>query len=851
MFNMPNGDSVSSDNPEIVAQIKAMTDEASTKTAQTTFDKFIDNLTQTVQDFAKVNNTSFEEIAANVEKYADRIHNAYERAYGDWNNKTTTGGVPVTQAQVISQVATSQISSIPTQDIQKVADATKEASVQTVNWSNGIKQVAMGLGIYVSIASGIRAIVSILKEAIQLSITFNQNLFTLQVGIRAMQRSGLDITFQGMSDSIEKIRTEFKVFSTQDIVQGYSTAIVKMRQLGASQQQINNLMEESGKLAILSGQTIADVSQDISYAITTGYSRTLKNLGIAFSRQMLDAEAAAMGIKGTYNALDNSTKLLVAQSLIDRQLAGYANDISDFYKTQPGKIEMANAQLTESKTLLGDTILPLWADVVKYIANSVDGLFHVRDTMKQIWDNAQTGVLGKVLLEAVNYMASLVGLGGQFRDILKDLGVIKIPALTISGINANATEKAFSGLSDSEIEQVITAFDALKTDYETAYEDMEKKILDISQKTNQDLLNAQEQYNQKSLDLQTKYAQTLEDLATKNDRNNTDAYTTYQNDLISIQVDYQNSVVDLQEKYAQDEVNIETDLQRKLSELRDKAFLDLDGAIQNRDARQALSIIRQYNFDRDQAIKTAANASQDRQTQFQQELADLKRQNEIKVQQRQVEYQQKLAEIALEYQREQADALLAHQRDMADNDKWLTDERESIKKNQQDEIKDAQDALQQKLKDLGEAYATEYGMNEKLINSLEILWNEYYTNTETNIASLYSFAQDLQDYINGVNLPPIGGNGSGSGGGGGGTIHYVPFAQGGTFIAKKPMLAMFGEGGVPEKVTVTPANKSGYNSGQGGNLQIELLLSPDLQARIINNTLKEVADIFVQVQRRQ
>ena len=84
-------------------------------------------------------------------------------------------------------------------------------------------------------------------------------------------------------------------------------------------------------------------------------------------------------------------------------------------------------------------------------------------------------------------------------------------------------------------------------------------------------------------------------------------------------------------------------------------------------------------------------------------------------------------------------------------------------------------------------------------------------------------------------------------------------AKGGTVIARKPTVAIFGEAG-PEVAEFTPLNKLGTNAPQitptdarqmtrSGRLRLEMLLSPDLEARIIDDTLGEIADVNFTIER--
>lgn len=99
------------------------------------------------------------------------------------------------------------------------------------------------------------------------------------------------------------------------------------------------------------------------------------------------------------------------------------------------------------------------------------------------------------------------------------------------------------------------------------------------------------------------------------------------------------------------------------------------------------------------------------------------------------------------------------------------------------------------------------------------------------------------------------GNGLGTAKGTAGSVmHHM--AMGGTMIANQPTNVQFGENGL-EMATFTPIKGGASNSmisnlsggSNGGGISIELLLSPDLESRIVKNTLGKTAEIFTKVQR--
>ena len=100
----------------------------------------------------------------------------------------------------------------------------------------------------------------------------------------------------------------------------------------------------------------------------------------------------------------------------------------------------------------------------------------------------------------------------------------------------------------------------------------------------------------------------------------------------------------------------------------------------------------------------------------------------------------------------------------------------------------------------------------------------------------------------GNHAPGVGGN------------QQFAFAEGGTMIADRPTTVTFGEGQGLEMATFTPLNKTGRDvnklftnlSGQGGGsmdgtLEVDVTLSPDLEARIVKRSMDETAGIITRV----
>ena len=94
----------------------------------------------------------------------------------------------------------------------------------------------------------------------------------------------------------------------------------------------------------------------------------------------------------------------------------------------------------------------------------------------------------------------------------------------------------------------------------------------------------------------------------------------------------------------------------------------------------------------------------------------------------------------------------------------------------------------------------------------------------------------------------------------------IPFpgglAEGGSFLATTPRTIKVAENR-PELITATPLGRPGADinklfmqsgnggdsSGMGGQLELELTLSPDLEARIVRKSLDNAANVVMKINR--
>jgi hypothetical protein len=175
------------------------------------------------------------------------------------------------------------------------------------------------------------------------------------------------------------------------------------------------------------------------------------------------------------------------------------------------------------------------------------------------------------------------------------------------------------------------------------------------------------------------------------------------------------------------------------------------------------------------------------------------------------------------------------------------------------------DNIQDRINKVVEGIAEERELSEEQLLAIGKLWNATYgAGGSVDIAIGYTLERMAQligmmatlraQRLLGMTFVPPGFSGEG--------IDYAGGqAEGGTIIARKPTVAIFGEAG-DEMATFTPLNKLGSqesaarirpmdasNMPRDGRIRLEMLLSPDLEARVVDNTLGEIADINFAIER--
>lgn len=433
-----------------------------------------------------------------------------------------------------------------------------------------------------------------------------------------------------------------------------------------------------------------------------------------------------------------------------------------------------------------------------------------------------------------------------------------------------------------------------------ALKKMNEDIMDAQNKLSQDMEDAAIDLGRKLVDIDTEYARKRADAQQDLAKKIRDININVDQKIADINVDSNRKIADINadaalkekeesQKAKNDELQREAEFQNKMLEMREKFLMDLEDALHERDARAILRLIKEYNLSKAQALREhELDKNKAAQDQAQQAT------------QRKVEVQQKIQQVNEDRARAIADAEIDRQRQISDAKRAFADKMAELDVEQARERSDAQQDYQRKLQDLQRAtnarletikngLMQEFNLTRQGLDAIYALYLQQARRVAATTASGGAGTGGSSTSTSSLSSAPTLSGGTTSSAyaapsttkpsGLMGTIGQLTasaldwtnrtfgkwnqwstygFAEGGNLLVDKPTRFTAGENFEPEMISVTPLSRIGKNvgktfgglsnkGGMGGDLSIQLVLSPDLEARIISNTLDQTANIFTKI----
>lgn len=683
----------------------------------------------------------------------------------------------------------------------------------------------------------LRQMLDLLGELANKGKEFQQTIIDLSISVRAVQRAGMDVTFAEVAEQIDNLTRKFSVLTTTELQSGIDQLLIFGQQVGLTKEQIFALSEAVAVKAVTSHKDFATAVNEVSRALGQGMTRGLTGLGYQISEEQIKIEAYESGLAEAGAELDRNTKAQAIYQLMLKQSGLVVDDVAALQETLVGQLTAEENQLQQLQKELGSGVIPLkiyWLKIVNFLVEAVLNL-----------GEKISGVLTTALRNLATPLFAIVAGFQTWQDILNGQGgsidtwIEKIKEMrdAMEEIQNSRIQNLFDpqGLGDlgiaksldKEAEDVDTASDELSDELKDLYIKLREAIISGQQ----DVAKENRNFLQDMIEDMQKFIFKMKQLA-----------ENYAADVSKVWRDYRDKLSEADRKYRLKEINAEKDFQDKMKKLRNKFLLDLEEALEERDARQILRLIREFNARSKELEDDAKKEREQRKRAYEDEKADLAAQRDQRLRELAIEHELRTKQLTDQYEFEKKLAQQEHENKLKELEIQNKERIDKILR----QFKDEHDLTLEGAKSIADALREFFG-NGGQISSI---YSQLLANTDIFLGAWGERIARMLQYV-GMLSSGFGGMSSGSGHSGG-----TPASGGGhssltspssiqSMSAGSPITAMSNftptntENRIPQ-MSVIPSQTS------TGKAQVLIQLSPGLEGKIVNSALNKVADIIIE-----
>lgn len=253
-----------------------------------------------------------------------------------------------------------------------------------------------------------------------------------------------DVVFRGMTDDVEEWAQSYAdaIGRNSNTIKGYladsQNLFVGMgmqREAGAklSEQMVTLALD----LASFNNLQETDAVNAMTKALM-GESESAKTLGAVLNDNTRAMAMQTLGLTGTYQALDEATKMQVNYQAILNQSADAVGDCERSMGSYQSTLKQTQSKLEEIKTLVGQFFMPTFQRVLSY---GNQGLMKLRDLITRITEFADSIGGTERLLALLAGTGAAVAVALNFKKIvtgaeslLKMLGKINLKTMAIIAV---------------------------------------------------------------------------------------------------------------------------------------------------------------------------------------------------------------------------------------------------------------------------------------------------------------------------------------------------------------------------------------------------------------------------------
>ena len=779
------------------------------------------NLSKVIQMSAEKAGVSFEHMQAQIEKLNESIGG---------------GSLLGREAGIVQQKEHNEAVIDGAKAQQELADKTKKAGdnakkgAEEATYATRAWNIAVGMLIHQGINLLITSIQTMVTTAIEGLKSLEVSVYNVANAERAMSQSGIDVTFKDLESVVDRLSTKFKgLFSKVQLQDVVADIAIATKELGLDAAQIEKIAASAAALQLRNpGKTVQEVNQQLLTAILSGQTKGIRSLGVAASEAAIQQQALAMGLIKVGETANAQQKSLATLELVYKATAGDAKNLEQYQNTLTGVQQELKASWQDLLSEIAKTYAPEIIQGFKLLVNILQ--------LTLVVFKALEPAIQKVVTLMASLVAATKGLGGlnplsALQKFIKQFADAK-KGYEDYFASFNNSPDTPTGMKGIDPEATAKKTEMLK--------EQEDKLTEIFKDARDKREDIDRNYNEKLVDIALNYQQKLEDIARTTAQKTADAQRDYAGKVADINRDTEQKKVEAQQEAHKKAIDAEKQYQDELKKLREKYLMDLEEALHERDARQILRLMRQYEIDKNNAKKQKENEQKQAKDELSEKLKQIEIDRKLKLEAAQRDLADKLRDIQLAAARERQEANINRQRQL--NDARIAHQRA---------LEEQRIYLQRKLRDLADALAKEYNMTATGLSAMNGLFNAFSgsvanASSPANInAGTYVPSSNAQSTVSST-WANAGMYGTGG------------MAEGGTFLATRPQTINVGENR-PEVITATPLGKPGRDiskvfanggvGGMGGQIEIAMTLSPDLEARITRNTLDETANIVTRLNR--
>lgn len=740
-------------------------------------------------------------------------------------------------------------------------------------------RIALGALASMLLFQVIQAFIQTFSSAIKQAREFEATLYRIANVERVLSLEGIDISVKQLKQGIKDIKDALPIFSEEDVAQLVGSVSTTTKELGYTGDEILRLSAAIGILNINSTETesLLATQAKVTNSLISPQSKSVGSLGLSFGKAKIEAKAFEMQILSAGQSFADLTEkqkqeikfqiVLETAGIEDvpidelrekiREAGGDFSALNKYLESNDARLQENSAAWNDFLKEVGQFILPFLPALTTLIDMLRVGTIFLK--IFAIEGLARLGTVGVIVMQVLN--GNIRSLDDFTNTVKQSMELLRsdLTNTFFKEVPEDAPmwfKRGWGDLIKEDAETATSAIDGMN-DAAADNEEAQKALDDLDDKLREIALDAA----QAQEDLDLKFSQKRGDLNVEYDRKGDDAARDHAQKLEDINRDSLDKVADAKRKAREDEKKAEQDLLQKLKELRQRFLMDLDDALHARDARQILRLIKEYNFEKQNILDRKKLDDKQRKEKLAADLKAIEEDRKRRIQQEQIEYKRKLEDLRI-----------AKQREIDELNLWYAREQEDIAKN-----------VEQKLEKLFDGYIQEGILHEEQLSEIEGILAKHFGTQMGMVDNLVAYMQTRFAQMASMSVPVGAPSGNvpltGSFIGGGGQSVLTPsgsqninknartptrpstkpvrvpaFADGGTLFANKPTLALFGEK-QPEFARFVPANQmsrgglGGGEMGVNGEIGLELLLSPDLEARVVRNAMNGTAQIVTKIRR--